>query len=32
MRSGSKSVVLDDTIYFFGGYTFWKGEYFNDLF
>ena len=33
-RSGSKSAIAQNnqSIYYFGGYTFRKGEYFNDLF
>ena len=31
-RSGCKGVVLGSDIYYFGGYTFKKGEYFNDLY
>lgn len=31
-RSGSQAVLIDNLIYFFGGYTKKNGDYFNDLF
>lgn len=31
-RSGSLACVYEDQFYFFGGYTWKHGEYFNDLF
>jgi N-acetylneuraminic acid mutarotase len=31
-RSGCKGVVYSNDIYYFGGYTYRKGEYFSDLY